>query len=243
MAWSRGRRIGVGVAAAVVVLLAIGGFLLWQVFGGSTPEAASLSSPSLSPAGSASGAAPASLDGTWTIDDSTGSLAEGTSTFAGYRVQEELSGIGANTAVGRTQNVTGSMTIDGTTITDLSVSVDMTSLQSDDDRRDNQLHERGLETDRFPTATFKLTEPIDVGTKPTQGQQIHVTATGDFTLHGVTKSVQVPITAQWSGDRIEAIASLDVALADYQITPPTGFLVLSIADTGTVEMHLLFTKG
>jgi polyisoprenoid-binding protein YceI len=119
----------------------------------------------------------------------------------------------------------------------------MTTLQSDDDRRDNQLHERGLETDRFPTATFKLTEPIDVGTKPAQGQQIHVAATGDFTLHGVTKSVQVPITAQWSGDRIEAIASLDVALADYQITPPTGFLVLSIADTGTVEMHLLFTKG
>jgi polyisoprenoid-binding protein YceI len=243
MAWSRRRRIGVGVAAAVVVLLAIGGSLLWQVFGGSTPEAASLSSPSLSPAGSASGAAPASLDGTWTIDDSTGSLAEGTSTFAGYRVQEQLSGIGANTAVGRTQKVTGSMTIAGSTITDLSVSVDMTSLQSDDDRRDNQLRSRGLETDRFPTATFKLTQPIEVGTEPTQGQQIHVTATGDLTLHGVTKGVQVPITAQWSGDRIEAIASLDVALADYQITPPTGFLVLSIADTGTVEMHLLFTKG
>jgi len=243
MARSRGRRIWIGVAAAVVVVLAIGGFLLWQVFGGSTPEAVSLSSPSLSPVASASGAAPASLDGTWTIDDATGSLAEGTSTFAGYRVQEELSGIGANTAVGRTQNVTGSMTIDGSTITDLSVSVDMTSLQSDDDRRDNQLHSRGLETDAFPTATFTLTEPIDVGTKPKQGQQIHVNATGDFTLHGVTKSVHVPITAQWSGDRVEAVASFDVALADYQITPPTGFLVLSIADTGTVEMHLLFTKG
>ena len=115
MAWARGRTGRGRSAAAVVVVLAIGGFLLWQVFGGSTPEAASLSSPSLSPAGSASGSAPASLDGTWTIDDSTGSLAEGTSTFAGYRVQEELSGIGANTAVGRTQNVTGSMTIDGTT--------------------------------------------------------------------------------------------------------------------------------
>jgi hypothetical protein len=36
---------------------------------------------------------------------------------------------------------------------------------------------------------------------------------------------------------------VDVVLADYQITPPTGFLVLSIADQGKIEMHLLFQKG
>ena len=59
----------------------------------------------------------------------------------------------------------------------------------------------------------------------------------------MTKSVQVPIQAQVNGDEIEAVASVDVALADFQITPPTGFLVLSIADHGTIEMHLLFQKG
>jgi polyisoprenoid-binding protein YceI len=243
MAWSRGRKIGVGVAATVVAVLAVGGFLAWQVFGGDAPAPVSLSSLSLPPVSSASGAPPASLDGTWTIDDATGSLADGSSTFAGYRIEEQLSSIGTNTAVGRTQQVTGSMTIAGTRITALTVNVDMTSLQSDDDRRDNQLRTRGLETDAFPTATFELTKPVNVGTKPQQGEQIQLTATGDLTLHGVTKSVQVPITAQWSGDRIAAIAHVEVALADYQITPSTGFLVLSIADTGTIEMQLLFTKG
>jgi hypothetical protein len=33
------------------------------------------------------------------------------------------------------------------------------------------------------------------------------------------------------------------ALADHDIEPPTGFLVLSIADTGTVELHLLFARA
>jgi len=231
----------------VVVVAAVAGFALWQVFGGDAPPPVALTSLSASPSSTASGTSSGSgaggNDGTWAVDTASGSLADGSSTYAGYRVQEELSGIGANTAVGRTQGVTGSMTIDGTTITDLEITVDMTTLASDDDRRDNSLRERGLETDRFPTATFTLTQPIEVGDVPKDGQTMEVTAVGDLTLHGVTKQVSVPIQAQIDGDRIQAIASIDVALSDYDIEAPTGFLVLSIADTGTIELHLLFEKA
>jgi polyisoprenoid-binding protein YceI len=236
----------VGISAAVVVVAAGAGFALWQVFAGDAPPPVALTSLPPSSASAASGSASSGgggADGTWTIDAGSGSLADGSSTYAGYRVQEELSGIGANTAVGRTQNVSGSMTIDGTTITDLEITVDMTTLASDDDRRDNSLRERGLQTDQFPTATFALTQPIEVGDAPKDGQTIEVTAVGDLTLHGVTKQVSVPIQAQIDGDTIQAIASVDVALADYDIEPPTGFLVLSIADTGTIELHLLFQKA
>ena len=62
-------------------------------------------------------------------------------------------------------------------------------------------------------------------------------------LHGVTKQGSVPIQAEITGDRIQAIASFDVALADYDIEPPTGVVILSIADTGTIELHLLFLKA
>jgi polyisoprenoid-binding protein YceI len=154
-----------------------------------------------------------------------------------------VSGIGANTAVGRTQNVSGSMTIDRTSITALEVTVDMTTLVSDRPQRDDQLRERGLETDRFPTATFTLTQPIEVGSRPQDGETIEPTAVGDLMLHGVTKQVSVPIRAEITGDRIQAIASFDVALADYDIDPPTGVLILSIADTGTIELHLLLQKA
>jgi polyisoprenoid-binding protein YceI len=235
-----GRRVMIGAGFASALVIAGGAFLIWQVFGGNEPAPAALSSLSTSP-GTTSG--DGSLAGTWTVDTASGSLDDGSSTFAGYRVQEELSGLGSNTAVGRTQDVSGTMTIDGTSITDLAITVDMTTIRSDDDRRDNSIRERGLQTEAFPTATFALTQPIDVGTRPAEGDQIRLTATGELTLHGVTKSVQIPIDARWNGDTIEATASIDVALADYDIDPPVGFLVLSIQDQGTIEMHLLFQKS
>ena len=68
-------------------------------------------------------------------------------------------------------------------------------------------------------------------------------ATGELTVHGVTRDVTVAVEARWDGDRVEVVASFDVALADYEIEPPTGFLVLSVADTGTVELHLVFTRA
>ena len=233
----RAVQIVVGVA---VVALAVAGFLMFQVFSGETPPEAALSSASVDP--SATGDA-GDLDGTWSLDTTTGSLDDGSATFAGYRVQEELSTIGTHDAVGRTQQVTGSMTLSGSQVTTLDISVDTTTLTSDDERRDNQLRERGLETETFPTATFSLSEPIEVGKVPGPGEMIEATATGDLTLHGVTKQVSVPVQAQWTGDHIEVAGSTDITITDYGIELPTGFIVLSIADTGTIEFHLLFQRG
>jgi polyisoprenoid-binding protein YceI len=234
-----------GIATVVVLAGAGAGFAFWQAFGGDAPPPVALTTPSPSlPSGSPAGSGTSGdLDGTWAIDSTSGSLADGSSTYGGYRVQEQVSGIGANTAVGRTQSVSGSMTIHGTSITALEVTVDMTTLVSDRPQRDDQLRERGLETDRFPTATFTLTQPIEVGSRPQDGETIELAAVGDLMLHGVTKQVSVPIRAEITGDRIQAIASFEVALADYDIDPPTGVLILSIADTGTIELHLLLHKA
>jgi polyisoprenoid-binding protein YceI len=251
---ARRRRLWVVLGVAAIVV-AVGGFVLYRsFFGGSVPPEVSLSEPSASSSGAASpaggsttspagGSSGGDFAGSWVVDTTSGSFSDFSSTFAGYRIEEELGNLGANTAVGRTPDVSGSMEIDGSSITAVSVTVDMTTLVSDDDRRDNQLRMRGLETDSFPTATFELTAPIDVGTPPTEGETVTAEATGNFTLHGVTKEVTVPIQAQWSGDQIEVVATFDVALADYGIEPPTGFFVLSVADQGTVELHLLFARA
>ena len=114
------------------------------------------------------------------------------------------------------------MTLSGAQVTALDISVDTTTLTSDDERRDNQLRERGLETDAFPTATFSLTQPIEVGKVPDPGERIEATATGDLTLHGVTKQVTVPVTAQWTGERTEIVGSIDITITDFGIEKPTG---------------------
>ena len=85
---------------------------------------------------------------------------------AGYRVREQLANLPAESdAVGRTDKVTGSITLassgNGASLTAGTLTVDTTSISSDKPQRDNRLRNEGLQTDTFPTATFKLTAPVD----------------------------------------------------------------------------------
>ena len=128
----------------------------------------------------------------------------------------------------------------GTQITAVEVAGDLTTLKSDDDRRDGQLQRQALETAEFPQATFKLTTPIELGSVPTDGKPISATATGELTLHGVTKTVQVPIEARLSGDVVTVVGSVAIQFADYSVDRPTSFAVLSIEDHGTMEFQLHF---
>ena len=195
------------------------------------------------PSGVAGTIGPDGLDGTWTIDPSIGSFSDFTSSFAGYRVQETLVDIGANTAVGRTSAVSGTLVLAGSTITAVDVTVDMTSLRSDNEQRDGRLRQQGIETGTFPQSTFRLTTPIDLGAVPAEGQTIEASATGELTLHGVTKTVSLPIQAQLSGDVVTVTGSIDILFADYDIEKPTSFAVLSIEDHGIMEFQLHFRRS
>ena len=159
-------------------------------------------------------------------------------------MKEELASIGFTEAVGRTSDLTGGLTIADTSLTAVVVEVDMTTLQSDSSRRDGALDSRGLETSTFPTATFVLTEPIDLGSLPAVGEAVAADAVGDLTLHGVTKTVTIPLEAQLVDDTtIVVVGSLEVAFADYGIEAPTGFSVLDIEDPGTLELQIAFVRG
>jgi polyisoprenoid-binding protein YceI len=210
--------------------------------GTSASPAASAADPTAAAASDAGGGAAAGLDGTWNVDPSVGSFSDFSGSFVGYRVEEELANIGAATAVGRTPDVTGSLTFDGSTVTAAEFTADLSTLQSDKAQRDGQLHRQALETDTYPTATFKLTQPIDLGAVPADGQVVSATATGDLTIHGTTKSVQIPLEARLPGDVVTVTGSIDIVFADYGISRPNSFMVLSIADHGTMEFQLQLTK-
>jgi len=185
----------------------------------------------------------AGLDGTWTVDQSIGSFSDFSSSFVGYRVTEELVGIGTAAAVGRTPDVTGSLTLAGSTIAEASFEADLTTLQSDSGMRDGQLGRQGLETDTYPTATFVLAEPIELDAVPAAGEAIAATAVGDLTLHGVTQRVEITLEAQLSNGVVTVVGSLPVAFGDYGMTAPESMRVLSIDENGTMEFQLQFTQG
>jgi len=183
------------------------------------------------------------LDGVWTVDSTSGEFdfESATGTFAGFRIQEELAGIGQTTAVGRTGGVTGEMTIDGTTVTDATFEVDMTTITTNESRRDDRV-QQALETEQFPTATFTLTEPIDLGDGADSGDPVQVTAVGDLTIHGVTKAIELPIEAQLVDGTIVVVGSTDVVFSDYGVEVPQAQIVLSVEDHGVLELQLLLVK-
>ncbi|MEM9517581.1 MAG: YceI family protein [Actinomycetota bacterium] len=159
----------------------------------------------------------------------------------GYRVDEILAGVNV-TAVGRSNEIAGAMTIAGTQVTDLAVEVEVASITSDDSRRDGQFAGRIMETDQFPTATFVLTAPIELGTVPAVGEQITTTATGDLTLHGVTQTVTFEVTAEGNGERIGVLGNIPILFSDYDIDDPS-FGVVSTEDNGLLEFVLVFERA
>ena len=137
------------VVVAIVVAIGVGGFILYdQVLRGDSAAALGLPAASSDPI--ASGVPAASFDGTVA---GTWNVASGS--VAGYRVREQLAGLSAESdAVGRTDAVTGSMTIETSgstsTLTAANLSVDTTSITSDKSQRDNRLRNEGLQTDTYP---------------------------------------------------------------------------------------------
>ena len=197
-----------------------------------TVAAASTSTAAGATATTTAAAAGDSIDGSWAV--TTGSQ-------AGYRVKEILFGQDTD-AVGRTSAVTGSLSIAGTSVTDGSFEVDLTKVTSDESRRDAQFQGRIMETSEFPTAAFKLTKPIDLGNLPADKTVVAYTASGEFTLHGVTKQIDVALTARRNGANIEVTGTIPVVFADYQIDNPST-AGISTQDNGVVEFLLVFAKG
>jgi polyisoprenoid-binding protein YceI len=210
-----------------------------------TPGAALAQSPAAStqPAASVAGT-DGSLDGTWTIDPTIGSFDYAANDFSGswvgYRVQEELAGIGGTVAVGRTPDVSGSISLSGTTLTAADLTADLTTLRSDESMRDGQLGRQGVQTDQFPTATFVLTQPIELGTIPDENVAFTVDAVGDLTIHGVTNNVTIPLNVIRAGDIVGVSGSLTFTWGDFGMEQPTSMRVVSLADELTMELQAFF---
>jgi len=178
----------------------------------------------------------ADLAGTWT-------LVKGANSFVGYRVNETLAGIGATTAVGRTSDVTGTLQFDGNAITSVEITANLTTLASDKSMRDGQLRTQAIETNRYPKATFSLTSPIQIGEVPADGETVTQTITGELTLHGVSRTIELKVEGVMQNGQLVVVGSTVIQFADYNIKQPSSVAVVSIEGQGTMELQLVFTKA
>jgi polyisoprenoid-binding protein YceI len=237
------KRAKVVIAAVVVIAIVLGGGLWWFLRDDAPDEVsldAAVDQVTDDTTTDTSEAAASAIEGTWTVDTETGTFdfESATGTFAGFRVQEELAAIGSSTAVGRTGDVTGSFTVEGTTVTEAEFEVDLTTLTTNESRRDSRVQD-ALETDEFPAATFTLTEPLDLGEGAADGEAVSVTAVGDLTIHGVTESVEFPLEAQLVDGTVVLVGSIDQTLSGYDVEAPTAPVVLGIDDEFVLELQFL----
>lgn len=171
------------------------------------------------------------VSGTWTI---------GKDSVVGYRVKEVLFGQDTE-GVGRTSQVTGSLTIADSAVTEAEFTVDMASIESDSGKRDSQFRGRIMDTMTYPTATFTLTTPITLPESAVSGAPLTVDATGDLSLRGTSKSVTFPLEAELTDGAIRVAGRINIVFADWSIPNP-GFGGITTEDNGDLEFLLTFTR-
>lgn len=178
-------------------------------------------------------AATEATDGVWNV------VAPST---AGYRVKETLNGQDTE-GVGRTQTVEGIFTLRGARVTLGEFSVDVSTLESDQTRRDSQVRGRLLETDEFPIASFVLDQPIELGSIPADGETVTAKAVGTLSLRGVDKPVSLDIQARRTGESIEVLANTVITFADFEIENPSVSPFVTVGETGTLEVQLTLNRS
>lgn len=169
-------------------------------------------------------------------------LVEGTK--ARYIVGEQLVGVSfGNDAVGTTESVTGTIAlgVDGSINSSQSkISVDLRSLQSDQQRRDAYLQRNTLQTEQFPTLEFVpkrgvgLPSPLPAPERP---QAIGFQLVGDMTLRGVTKEVTWNVVATVTADAIAGRATTSFPFATFNLPKPSIPLLLSLEDKIDLEIE------
>jgi polyisoprenoid-binding protein YceI len=227
------------IVAVVLLVAVVGPFLYINVFKDDAPERLSLDDvPAAADDGTTTttgasdgGEAPTGIEGAWVVTDGS---------QVGYRVKEVLFGQDTE-GVGRTSEVTGSLAVEGTTVTAVDLVVDMGSVESDESNRDRQFRGRIMDTDTFPEATFRLTEPVELGVVPATGEEVTVDAVGDLTLRGVTQAVTIPLTARLDGTTFAVSGTVTLDFDLFEIPDASGGPA-TVGRTGDLEILLVFGR-
>jgi polyisoprenoid-binding protein YceI len=128
-----------------------------------------------------------------------------------------------NDAVGTTHSVSGSFKIrSGSTplVAAMNIQVDLRTLQSDSQRRDNYIQQNTLQTDTYPYATFVSVSTEGLPASYTDGQTVHFQIIGNLTMHGKTNKEVFDVQGKVVGNTITGTATSTIYMTDFGIQPP-----------------------
>jgi polyisoprenoid-binding protein YceI len=146
-------------------------------------------------------------------------------TTASYSVYENLifQNNPNNDAIGTTHSVQGSFKIrSGASplVAALNITVDLRTLQTDAQRRDNYVRQNALQTDTYPYATFVSVSTQGLPANYSDGQAVHFQLVGNLTMHGKTNKEVFDVQGKVLGNTITGTATSTIYMTDFGIQPP-----------------------
>ena len=158
---------------------------------------------------------------------------------ARYRVREQLAGFDfPNDAVGSSAAITGEIVIaaDGSVVAGGSrFEFDLTTLESDESRRDNYLRRNTLDTEQHPRAVFSPTAFRGLPSPLPATGEATFELVGDLTVRGVTRPVAWTVTARFDQGAIIGQARTEFTFEQFELTKPRLARLLSVADEIRLE--------
>lgn len=157
---------------------------------------------------------------------------EGAHASVNFKIQH----LGYSWLTGRFNDFDGSFEYDAAKpeASAINVTIDTTSIDSNHAERDKHLKGSDfLDVKKYPTATFKSTGFTSTG----EGAG---NMTGEFTMHGVTKTITIPVERigegndPWGGYRAGFMGTTELKLSDYGIDYNLG----PASTTVEIELHV-----
>lgn len=156
---------------------------------------------------------------------------------AAYAVRERFLGKELDvTAVGKTSTFTGELIIENGVIQPSTIQIDLSTLTSDEARRDNQVR-RALDTASHRHATFQITgaqgDPV-----LTEGQDVDLQLNGNMTIKGTERPLTFATKAKLADGTVTLTAETTFTMTDFGVTPPSIAGFVSVTDK--VTLHITY---
>ena len=206
--------------------------------GAPAPVAAPTDVPATAVAGPAPTAQPSAAPGEVSITLGDGSLAR-------YVIREQLARNDLpNDAVGETPDVSGSIVFDadGAVVSERSrLELNLATLRSDSNRRDDFLRGNSLESNKFPTAEFVVNDTTGMPWPLPDSGEASFQLSGDMRVCEVTRPLTWDVTVEFGPNNVTGQTTTTFTFDTFEIEKPSLFFIISVADEIRLELDIAAT--
>ena len=147
--------------------------------------------------------------------------------------------------IGTTQVIEGEFVLDlsqENPITSSSFQVDISTLSSGQNMRDNRIKRDWLESGTYPLATFVATAVENFPANYVEGTEATFLLLGDLTIRDITIPATFEVTATLADGTITGTAVAPLTMTDFGFEPPAMLGLFTVADDFRVEITFTATE-